>query len=102
MQPVKPEMDVQSNRPAVPMQNRMSKKKIMPQDDDKCCQVNNEAVCTDKKCQATKCYQKINKNCPISDMQSVKPKMDMQPIPRLAKKSTRKRSHESQASIHER
>ena len=35
-------------------------------------------VCADKKCQATKCYKKVNKNCQTTNMQPVKPKMDMQ------------------------
>ena len=74
MQPVKPPIDMQSNRPAVPIQNKMSKKQRIPQDDDKNCQVNNEALCSDKKCQATKCYQKVGKNCQTSNMWPVKPK----------------------------
>ena len=38
--------------------------------------VNNEAVCADKKCQATKCYQKADKNYQTSDLQQVKPEKD--------------------------
>ena len=73
MQPVKPTMDMWSNRPAVPIQH------IVPQEDDKNCQSTkyNEAVCTDKKCQATKYYKKVNKNCQTTNMQPVKPAMDM-------------------------
>ena len=46
----------------------------MPQEDDK----KLESVCTDKKCQPTKCYKKIDKNCQITNMQPVKPQMDVQ------------------------
>ena len=55
----------------------MSKKQIMPQEDDKNCQVNmrpvKSKVCSDKKCQETKF------------MQPVKPKINMQSILRPAK-----------------
>ena len=37
MWPVKPAMDMWSNRPAVLIQTKMSKKQIRPQDDDKNC-----------------------------------------------------------------
>ena len=56
MQPVKPAMDMWSNRPAVPKQ--MSQQQIVPQEDDKNCQVNirpaKSIVYSDKKCQETK------------------------------------------------
>ena len=45
---------------------------------DKNCQVNNEAVCADKKYQATKCYKKVDKNCQITYMWPVKPEMKIQ------------------------
>ena len=77
MQPVKWAMDMQSNRLAVPIQYKMSIQQIVPQEDDKNCQVNiwsvKSKVCSDKKCQETKLM------CPM------KPKMDMQSIPRAAK-----------------
>ena len=65
-------MSIQSNRPAVPIQHKMSK--IVPQEDDKNCQSTkyNESMCSDKNCQE---QQHIN-------MVPVKTKMDMQPIPR--------------------
>ena len=60
MWPVKPQMVMQSNGPNGPMliQNKMSKKQIVPQEHD-------------RKCQATKCYKKIDKNSQTSVMQSV-------------------------------
>ena len=64
-------MAIWSNRPAVPIQNKMTKKsKKVPQEDDKNCHSTKyyESTCVEKKCQATK----------TSDMQPVKPKMDMQ------------------------
>ena len=81
MQPVKPVKDMQSNRPAIPIQNKMTKKsKIVPQDDDKNCQPTRYygLMCADKKCQATKCYKKVDKQCQASNMQPVKPHIDMQ------------------------
>ena len=38
MLPVKPQMNMQSNGPAMLIQHKMSKKQIMPQEDDKNCQ----------------------------------------------------------------
>ena len=68
--PKKPTNDMQSNRPAVPIQNKMSKKHIMPQEDDKNCQVYmkpmKSKLYSDKKCQEN------------IDMQPVKFQMDMQ------------------------
>ena len=68
MWPKNPMKDMQSNRPAVPVQKKMSKKH-MPQEDDKNCQSKNYygSVCAEKKCQATK----------TSDMWPMKPQMDM-------------------------
>ena len=90
MQPVKPAMDMQSNRPAVPIQNKMSKKQIMPQEDDGNCQVNIKPVtlklCADKKCQATKHYKKVDKNCQTTDMQPVKPPLHMWSVTRSSDK----------------
>ena len=34
-------------------------------------------MCANKKCQATKCYKKVNKTCQTSDMWPVKLQMDM-------------------------
>ena len=48
-------------------------KQIVPQEDDKSCQVNNEAVCADKKCQGTMYYKKVDKHCQITNMWPVKP-----------------------------
>ena len=61
MQPVKAAMDMQSNRPAAPIQYK--KPKIVPKEDEKNCHSTkyNKAVCADKKCQATKCYKKVDK-----------------------------------------
>ena len=44
MWPVKPKMGMWSNGPAVPIQNKMSMKQIVPQVDDKNCQVNMRPV----------------------------------------------------------
>ena len=75
MWPVNPAKDMWSNRPAVTIQDKMSK--IVLQEDDKNCQVNmkpvKSKVCSDKTCQETKV------------MWPVKPKMDMWSIPRPAK-----------------
>ena len=53
MWPVKPAKDMHSNRPVVPIQDKMLK--IVPQEDDKNCLVNmrpvKSKVCFDKKCQ---------------------------------------------------
>ena len=53
MWPVKPAKDMQSNRPAVPIQDKKSK--IVPQEDDKNCEVKmrpvKSKVCSDKNCQ---------------------------------------------------
>ena len=74
MQAVKPAMDMQSIRPAVPIQYKMAMQKIVPQEDDKNCQVNmrpvKSKVCSDKTCQETKL------------MQPVKPKMVMWSVPK--------------------
>ena len=61
MQSVKAAMDMWSNRPAAPIQYKKSK--IVPKEDDKNCHSTkyNKAVCVDKKCQATKCYKKVDK-----------------------------------------
>ena len=67
---VKPAMNsvhMQSNRPAVPIQEKMSMQKIVPQGDD-------------KNCQSTKCYKKVDKNCQTTNMQPVKPAMDIQSV----------------------
>ena len=45
------------NKPAMLIQHQMSKKP-MPQEDNK----NTKSVCSDKKCQDTKSYKKIDKN----------------------------------------
>ena len=65
------------------IQYKMRKKSnIMPQENDKSCQVNKRPlqskVCADKKCQASKCYKKINQNCQTSDMQPEMPEMNKQ------------------------
>ena len=60
------------------IQHKMSKKQIVPQEEDKNCQENinmrpvKSKVCADKKCQATKCYKKT------SDVWPVKPEMNVQ------------------------
>ena len=83
MQPFKPVMNsvhMQSNRPAVPIQDKMSMQQTVPQEDDKNCQSTNYygSMCADKKYQATNCYKKVDKNWQESiNMQPVKPKMDM-------------------------
>ena len=41
----------------------------------------NEAVCAYKKCQATKCSKKIDKNCQMPNIWPVKPAQDMQSMP---------------------
>ena len=68
-----------SNRPAMPIQNKMSMKQIVPKEDDKNCQYTKyyEPVCADKKYQATKCYKKVDKNCQTTNMQPVKPPIHM-------------------------
>ena len=72
MQPVKPTMDMWSNRPAVPIQ--YEKSKIVPQQDDNNCQANilpvKLKVCSDKKCQEILNVQ-MRPGKPISHMQSV-------------------------------
>ena len=71
MWPVKPAKDMRSNRPPVPIQNKMTKKsKIMPQEDDKNCLSTKYygSMCVDKKCQATKCYKKVDKNCQTTNL----------------------------------
>ena len=83
MWPVKSAKDRQTNRPAVPIQ--MSKQQIMPQEDDKNCQGNQNInmwpvkpemdmwlpkpaitrLCSDKNCQSTRCFKK---RCPVRPM----------------------------------
>ena len=80
MWPAKPAIDMQSNRPAVPIQDKMSMQQIVPQEDDKNCQVNMKSMCSDKNSQEN---QNIN-------MWPVKPEMDMQsPRPAIPYKHTR-------------
>ena len=49
--------DMWLNKPAMLIQHQMSKKP-MPQEDNK----KSKSVCSDKKCQDTKSYKKIDKN----------------------------------------
>ena len=57
---------------------------LQKQKDDKNCQENinrrpvKSKVCADKKCQATKYYQEIDKNCQTRVTWPVKPQMDVQ------------------------
>ena len=57
MWPVKPAMYMWTNRQALPIQNKISKKQIMPKEDDKNCQGNINMrlmklkMYSDKKCQ---------------------------------------------------
>ena len=80
MWPKKPQRDVQSNEPVMLIQHKRLKKH-MPQEDDKNCQSKEFyglKVCADKKCQASMCYKKIDKNCQTNViMWPVKPQMDM-------------------------
>ena len=62
----------------VPIQEEIQKQRCKANVYDNNCQFNNEAVCADKKCQATKCYKKVAKNCQITNMQQLKSEMDMQ------------------------
>ena len=64
MWPVKPAMNMWSRGSAVPIQHKMSMKQIVPQE-------------ADKKCQATKYYKKVDKNCQTTNLQPVKTQMDM-------------------------
>ena len=91
MWPMKHKMDMWSNGPAMLIQHKMSKKQIVPQEDDKNCQSAKyyepnkdqvKSMCSDKKCK-----ENIN-------MQPVKPQMDMQfkkPAPLM--QSTFKEKH---------
>ena len=76
---------MQSNRPAVLIQKKKSK--TMSQEEDKNGQYTKYygLLCAEKKCQAIKCYKKVDKNCQTSDMWPVKPKIDVQSMPRTAK-----------------
>ena len=58
MQAVKPAMDMQSIRPAVPIQYKMAMQKIVPQEDDKKCQVNMRPV--KSKCVLTRHVKKLS------------------------------------------
>ena len=87
VQPKQPIKDVQSKRPAILIQHKLtkrSKKQIVPQEDDKNCQSTDyyEAkMYTDKKCQADKNCQTtsvIRPKKPLSDMWSVTKKTDVQ------------------------
>ena len=81
--PVKPAKDMWSNRPAVKIQNKMSK--IVPQEGDKNCQINMKSVCSDKKCHGTHMWpvQPAMKN---NDMQSVTSSNDMKSIEQSSSK----------------
>ena len=74
MWPENPRKDKWSNGSAMLIQKNKLQKS---QKDDKNCQINRRPVkskeCADKKCQSTKYYKEIDKNCQTSDMQSVKP-----------------------------
>ena len=78
MWPKKPANDVQSNELAILIQHNKLQKS---QEDDKNCQINRRPMkskmCADKKCQATKYYKEIDKNCQTSVMWPVKPQMDV-------------------------
>ena len=72
MQLKKPAKVMQSERSAMEIQHNMLKEQEI---------VNRKPVkskgCADKKCQATKYYKEIDKNCQTSVMQPVKPQMDV-------------------------
>ena len=108
MWPVKPAMNsihIQSNRPAVPIQ--VKKSKIVPQEDAKNCRSKkyNKAVCADKKCQATMCYKKVDKNCQTTNMWPVKPAKElhnMQSVTSLSNmKSNEKSSFKQKNSVNQ-
>ena len=72
---VKPKTDMQS-------MTRYNNKKSAESENNKNCYIKmrpvNSKVCADKKYQATNSYKKVDKNCQISDMQPMKPEMNMQ------------------------
>ena len=72
MWPKKSKKDMWSNRPVILIQHNMLKKQeILTRRPVK------SKVCSDKKCQTTKYYKEIDKNCQTSVMQPVKPQMDV-------------------------
>ena len=69
MQPKKPAKDMQSNGSAMLTQHKMSKKQIVPQEDDKNCQINRRPL-KSKMCYDQKCHENTN-------MWPLKPQMDV-------------------------
>ena len=99
MQPFKPAMNsvhMQSNRPAVPIQDKMSMQQIVPQEDDKNCQSTkyNKSVCSEKKCQDTH-MQSVKPAMKINHMQSVTRSSNMKSSrPQMLQSSNKQHTYE--------